>query len=52
MRVLEVVGNQTLEPLLASSVPQLKSIGFAFVHGVANEEVYTDGGLLKKEGTL
>lgn len=50
--ILHVVGDEGAEPFLSSRVPQLHPVVFAFVGGVLDEEVDSDGGLDRGRGTL
>lgn len=50
--VLEVAGDEALEPLLAGSVPQLQAVVAAVDGDVLDQEVDADGGLRAAGGTL
>lgn len=44
--ILQISRNQTFEPLLAGSVPELKPVASVVIHEVLGEEVDSDGRLI------
>lgn len=52
VRVSQITGNQTFEPLLACSVPKLQSDGLLTHSHVLGDEIDSNGGLDSRYSTL